>query len=374
MFNLGMLAYSSIAEIVKTDYPVISRSDTVLKLRSLFYTSGSYEALVTNGDPPSLVTVRDVLKITHPERTSISRIAFKPKSVSVNAPFHEASRKLVQGRVRILPSIDNGSLSGVVRQMEILRKMADCEDMKEFRSEDLMVGKPATAGEDSSVGMVRNIMLEKGISHIPVVDRSGRMRGIITAGDLIWYFVQPWERTTVGERKGEMIKILEMGIDKGIDTKPIHVAAKASVLDAVRQMLDNQKGYCLVLEKRKPVGIITPRDVISLLVEFRARARVPAYVFVSGFKGSKELMIRSIKKKIDRVARKGLKIHPDLQEIVVHGKVASITGDRHRFTLKARALLPSGVLAATASEWSLPMAIDKLCERMDRRLIREKRE
>ena len=139
---------------------------------------------------------------------------------------------------------------------------------------------------------------------------------------------------------------------------PLHVTRRTSILDAIRQMLTFKKSHGLVVEKRKPVGIITPRDVILLLTEFRPRIQIPMYVF--GFKDQKEDLIQSATRKIERVARRGLKMHPDLQEIVVHGKVSSVTGDRKRFTIKARAYTPSDVLAVSAKGWSLLTVFDEL--------------
>ena len=139
MSTLRLLAQSLIKEIVETDCPSIPQSANVLKLISLLQTSENYEAIVTNGHPPRLVTVRDVLKVTHPERTSVSRIAFSPPGITLDTPLYEASQKLVQRRVRILPVVENESIVGVVRQTTILEKMADCEDLEECTAEKLMV-------------------------------------------------------------------------------------------------------------------------------------------------------------------------------------------------------------------------------------------
>ena len=185
MSYLRLLAQSSVREVTQTDCPSISHSASVSKLTSLLYTSENHEAVVTNGYPPKLVTVRDLLKVTHPERTSVSRTAFNPPSITPDTHIYDVSLKPVQNRVRILPVIESESIVGVVRQTKILKKMADCEDLEERTSEELMVENPVTVDRDSSVGVIRSIMLRRGISHTPIVDKDGELRGIITAKDLV---------------------------------------------------------------------------------------------------------------------------------------------------------------------------------------------
>ncbi|MEM3437639.1 MAG: CBS domain-containing protein [Nitrososphaerales archaeon] len=366
MSSLKEFANFPVREVTESDYPSILNSDNVSKLISLLETSGSYEALVTNDYLPMLVTARDVLKVTHPERTSVSKISFRPPSIYPTTPIYDASSKLVQNRIRILPVLENKSVVGVVRQTKILEKMANCEDLKKFLSEDLMVKNLVTTTIDSSIGVVKSIMLKNGISHVPLVNQEGKLKGLVTAKDLVWYFIKPRESTKVGEKVGKMVKLLEMRIKGLADINPLQVTRRTPILDVVREMINRKKSYSLVVEKHKPIGIITPRDIISLLLEFKPKIQIPIHIV--GFKNQDKELIQSAKRKIERIARKGLKMHQNLQEIVVHGKVGSVTGERKRFTVKAKLYTPSSVIVVTAEDWSFLTVFDKICEKLDRRL------
>lgn len=155
-----------------------------------------------------------------------------------------------------------------------------------------------------------------------------------------------------------------------MDTHPLHVSPRTPIVDVVREMASLRKGYCLVLEKHKPVGIITPRDVIKLLIEFKPSIHMPLYVF--GFQNEDEAEMESAKRKIERVAVRGLRMHPSLQEIVVHGKTIRVTGNRKRYKVRARAYTPTTRLAFTAKGWSLRSVFDELAEKMDKRLRQTK--
>ena len=363
MSTLRLLAQSLIKEILETDCPSIPKSANVLKLISLLQTSEHYEAIVTNGHPPRLVTVRDVLKVTHPERTSVSRIAFSPPGITLDTPIYDASRKLVHSKVRILPVVENESIVGVVRQTKILEMMTDCEDLEECTAEKLMVENPVTMDRDSSIGVIRSIMLRNGISHTPVVDKDGKLRGMITAKDLVWNFIKPGESQTVGERKGETVRIWDISMKSMIDTNPLYVTRRTSILDVICEMSALKKGYCLVVEKQKPIGIITPRDILSLLTQFEPKTQIPIYVV--GFKDFDKDLVQSATRKIERVAKRVLKYNPDLQEIIVDGRVKARRGEERRYEIKARAHMPSNMISVTVEGWSLPTLFDEVSEKLD---------
>ena len=370
MSFLKILSQSSVKEVYETGCLSIPQSANVSKLISLFHMSETYEAVVTNGNPPRLVTVRDVLKETHPDKASVAKIAFSPPSITLDTPIYDASLKLVNNRVRVLPVVENESLIGVVRQTKILEKMADCKDLDECYSENLMVENPLTVDRDFSVGVIRDLMLRNGISHTPVVDKDGKLIGIITAKDLVWNFIKPSESETVGEKKGETIRIWDMGMKGLMDESPLQVTRRTCIIDVINEMLALKKGYCLVVEKQKLIGIITPRDIISLLIQFKPEIQIPVYVV--GFKDCDKDLVQSAAKKIERVAERVLKYNSDLQEIVVDGRVKAREGEERRFEVKARAYMPSNMIAVSAEGWSLPTVFDEVSEKIDASLRRTK--
>jgi len=363
---LKSLAFLEAKEIIETDYATVSSSETVSKTISLFSSSEIYEALVMNSKIAGIVTVRDTLKVLNPERTSISRIMFKPPNMQVEAPIYDIAEALISNRIRILPVLEGGSIKGVVKQKAILNKMIHCSDLSEFTAQDLMVSNLVTANSNDSAAIVKNLMLNRGISHTPVIDEKGRLKGIITAADLVSNFFKQRGRVTVGERKGEKEKTLNVSIKGIIDKHPLDVTPKTAITTVVKEMISLNKGYCLVVEKAKPIGIITPRDILSLLSEFKPRIQIPLYIF--GLKGEDEGQLELAKRKLERVANRGQKMHPDLLEFVVHGKVSKTAAEKKRYAIKAKVITTKETLSVNAAGWDLPSAFDLLTDRIDKRL------
>jgi ribosome-associated translation inhibitor RaiA len=134
-------------------------------------------------------------------------------------------------------------------------------------------------------------------------------------------------------------------------------------------MLALKKGYCLVVEKNKPIGIITPRDILSLLAQFVPVVQIPVYVI--GFKDYEKDLVQLATRKIELVAARALKTNPDLEEIILDGKAHSAGGET-RFTVKARAYMSSKMLTVTAQSWSLQTVFDEIGAKLDARLRQKK--
>ncbi|MGI0080653.1 MAG: CBS domain-containing protein, partial [Nitrososphaerales archaeon] len=96
---LRAVAISTAEETAKKDHLTISGRETVSKLISMFQDTHYYEAIVVDGrTPQSVVTVRDILKVVHPERTSVASISFSPPRTSPSTRIYDVATTLVRNR------------------------------------------------------------------------------------------------------------------------------------------------------------------------------------------------------------------------------------------------------------------------------------
>jgi len=358
-----------VEKVVDSNTPTVSSTKTVSQLISVLDSSNSYEAVVVD-DVLSLVTVRDVLKVIHPERTSVKRISFKTPKINPYTPIYKAASALVRNRIRVLPVVENSSLVGVVRQIRVVKEMLECPELDETSVEEVMVRNVITIESDASVGTVRSILLRNGISHLPVLDHKRRLIGAVTARDIVFTYCKPREKMKVGQMKGEKLRVFGMKIKGVADHNPPIVNPSASILDAIRKMMNTSKEYVLVKGRGEILGILTPRDIISLLIEFEPKMQAPLYII--GFKEYDSWMVEDVRKKIMRVVKRGLSIHPDIQEVFIDHKASSKGGEKTRHTMKARVYKPKSRISVIATGWDVLDATDELSEKLDRRLRRIK--
>ncbi|EHJ47478.1 CBS domain containing membrane protein [Solidesulfovibrio carbinoliphilus subsp. oakridgensis] len=129
---------------------------------------------------------------------------------------------------------------------------------------DWMSTDVATVTEDVSMIKAGRIMREKKIRRLPVVDRDGRLVGIVSERDL--KAASPSSATTLDMY--EMTYLLSELKIKGLMTRnPVSIRRSDTVERAALIMRDRKFGSLPVIDEAgKVVGIITDTDIFRLFV------------------------------------------------------------------------------------------------------------
>ena len=108
-------------------------------------------------------------------------------TVRSDASVGEAIGVLVDGRFGALPVSDDGkSLDGIISERDVVRALTegDPAGLGERRVSELMTAQVHTCSPDASLSDAMNLMNERRIRHVPVVDR-GTLVGILSMRDLV---------------------------------------------------------------------------------------------------------------------------------------------------------------------------------------------
>ena len=148
-----------------------------------------------------------------------------------------------------------------------------------------MTKKPITTTTDMSVPDALNLMHEKKVHRLPVLDPRGKMVGIVSEGDLLYASPSPATTLNVWEMHALLAKLK---VDKVMTRKVITVTEDTPVEEAACIMVEKKIGGLPVLREKALVGIITETDLfkvfISLFGGMRPGVRVSASI--SGAKGT----------------------------------------------------------------------------------------
>jgi CBS domain-containing protein len=122
-----------------------------------------------------MATVRDIL------RTKGEHVFFVPPAVSVLA----AAEQMHEHRIGSLVVSDGDGVYGIITERDILsrvvvRRLDPSETIvKEVMSAEVVCCQPHTTIEEA-----RGVMKNRRLRHLPVVDPTGKLCGIISIGDL----------------------------------------------------------------------------------------------------------------------------------------------------------------------------------------------
>ena len=201
---------------------------------------------------------------------------------------------------------------------------------------DIMTAVVVTVTSDCGVEEVAKLLLERGISAVPVVDSAGRLEGVVSEGDLMRRPESETER-----HRSWWLNLLTSPEDRARDYIKVHGRTAADVMtrDVVTVGEDTPVGEIAeILEKRrikrvpvvregKVVGIVSRANLLQGLAAQKDRIPTAA--------SSDDRLIRS--RIMDLVAREGWITHGTLNALVTDGAVELwgwVDSDEEREALK----------------------------------------
>ncbi|HUL23379.1 MAG TPA: CBS and ACT domain-containing protein [Thermodesulfobacteriota bacterium] len=125
---------------------------------------------------------------------------------------------------------------------------------------------PVTIGPDASFFEARNLIHEKGIRHLPVVDKNNALVGIVTDRDI--REAAPSDATLLSVQElNYLLGKLKVSNFMTPKAKLITITPDTLIEEAVQLMHDNKIGCLPVMEGGKLYGIFTETDALDHLVD-----------------------------------------------------------------------------------------------------------
>lgn len=160
------------------------------------------------------------------------------------ADVFDAYEKMTQNRIRHLPVIDaDGRLIGIVTDRDIRSALpysmikdpirtAEAEKVKNLKVMDIMTADPKTIGPHHTIQDALVLIQDLRVGALPVVDKEGKLKGILSVRDLLRAFInvlgigQPGTLLCilVEEKVGQMKKIVDAITEEGISFGSVLVA------------------------------------------------------------------------------------------------------------------------------------------------------
>jgi len=370
--TLVELAETQIAELFHSPGSVFSPDDQASKVLGYLKDTGRYEAAASGGGKAGIVTLRDLLGVDHPERTRVESIWELVGTVDAEVTVIDVAENLIEKGVRAMPVVERGDVAGIISQVDIMGALTEVSELKSMAVKDVMRSPVATLNIEDGVAQARRLMLDRGISHVPVLG-DGKLRGMITAEIIVNTFTLPASKTKIGERVGEKVSRLPGQVSGVMDRQPLKAGVDSNVLGAAREMTRLGKSACIMVdEEDRVLGIVTPRELLQLIYELRGEDELPVYIV--GITGEDFFERAVAEEKLRRVVVKSMRMQPGITEVRVNVKKQRTQGERTRYSLTARALGPELSFNAENEGWGLMEAFDGLVSALNKVMSRAKKE
>lgn len=139
--------------------------------------------------------------------------------------------------------------------------------------EDVMKRDVLAVKKFETIVRAANILSEKNISGLPVVDNDNKVVGIVTQADIlsiVGVSKDPSVRDLLKHLLGEKLPEQRMGdIVADIMTSPVAtVRAEATIAEAVQAMEEKKiRRLCVVDDKNRLIGLITRADILRAVIK-----------------------------------------------------------------------------------------------------------
>ena len=218
------------------------------------------------------------LRAAAPVRDLMSR---EVRTVTPDTPVAEAVEMLIGQAFRSLPVVDkarrivgiltdgdlltrldlpNASVQSALTAAELSRELDALRRSGQTVAE-LMVSPVVTTTEDAAIADAMRVMTERAIKRLPVVDRTGKLVGIVSRVDVLRALAQPLTRETPAQAvpPGHHATVGDVMV------ADVPAVQSAAALNMVVELLVNaaQRRIVVVDAQRRVLGIITDGDLLK---------------------------------------------------------------------------------------------------------------
>lgn len=125
----------------------------------------------------------------------------------------------------------------------------------------LMTANVSALTPQDDLAAVRDLMVERHIRHVPIVDSEGVLVGLVTHRDLLRFTSGP----PSGPPAAEGDPLAQVSIEEAMVHDVRTVAPTTDLREAAQIMYENKFGCLPVLDGRQLVGILTEADFVQLM-------------------------------------------------------------------------------------------------------------
>lgn len=180
----------------------------------------------------------------------LKKIYNKPITLKPYHTLDDAKNKMIKSNISRIVIEDDGRPLGIITEKDIAKIMLkENRLINEIMLEEVMSKDLVMVDESASLKRIAELMLEKGISSILVVEKD-RLKGIITKSDLASFYASNL-RGKYKVREYMSKDVITVNID---DT----------VQKVLEVMNDNNISRVVVARNKEPIGIVTYRNLLPL--------------------------------------------------------------------------------------------------------------
>jgi CBS domain-containing protein len=191
----------------------------------------------------------------------VSEVSNKVITLEPENTLLDARNTLLRYNISRIVIARNNRAVGIITEKDISRILytePQNRQFKEIRLDEIMSKDLIEVNEEKELKSCAKLMLEHNVSSLLVLDDDRLLKGIVTKSDLVHSYALHYAHR----------KLVEDVVQKYMTKKVLTVDPEEPILMALMLMTDNKVSRVVVTRNRRPVGIITGRDLLPISLLF----------------------------------------------------------------------------------------------------------
>ena len=342
---------------------IFNSNENISKILGTLIKINNYSVYFKNGNKITAINLRDILSAREVHSQKLNSIAKSTPTIEEDSNIRRAAGLMSLYRLRSLPVIEDGEIIGQITTKSIVKSM-EHTDIK-IISTKIMTANPISIHEKDLVLTAKNLMIRHRIDHVPIVEDS--LKGIITSFDIAKILLTADNNDNVYRGLTEHTRPLEFPA-KGIADKNTTTSSVDDSIAKVIQLLNsNNSTYSIVTLGNEIQGIITHRDILSLLGE-KIEEDVPAYLIgLPDDPFASELA----KTKFNALVKFLKKTMPDLEEARCRIRLSTVRGKTKKYEIEVSIFTPTNRYSYTNEGSDLATIFDQMKDSLKNKLTQK---
>jgi len=294
-------------------------------------------------------------------KTKTGTIAERAPRLMVGESLDDVVKKFAGCRFKALPVIDeNNKVIGMISLHALIKSLVDMNLVPSKKVAEVMSSPVISVHINSTIAQTITSMKLKGLRRMVVVDDKGFLKGIISIKDILEFAKSPKERHPMISSQKYSFRTLS--IEPMVNVNVETITASSSLKEAALYMYKKKLASLIIVERRKPIGIITLRDLLNTYLISREVQKIN----ISGLTGFDKNYYQDI---FDMASKYYNKLNKrfSIQNLSLH-----ITKHGYRYTVHARVMFPKKSIVVSDFAWDLTEAVFKTLESLRTAILRLK--
>ena len=371
----------SAKQVMNTEPETVEKTQSLGSIKDFMEEEGLRAVAVEHdGEFKGAISYRELIRHAqyNPESSKLEKVIHRPPEFEASDSLVDVAKLRIESGRKLLVALEGDKLKGLIADQEFLDVSGRIKEFENYSTRNLASTDLIEVFEEDPIDKARNLMLDRNISRLPVLDSEGELSGIIGSTDLLKMIVPKESQSDSGsgprsfegdlEGSGEKESMSNITVDQVMNTTPVTQEGFGPANEVVELMQERDQTDVIVTDNSYPEAIVTVKDFVDYIRDQGQHNMV--LVNLVGLEVEEEKAAVHDKIATQLRGSLGRKVEKP-EELSMHFKKSDKDGKKHRFEVKAKFYSEFGITTATVEDWDLMTVVDQALDEINVQVRKE---